>query len=81
MYALPNWFQGSAENKGFKCLEHGLSNEIQSVFRGVQDKYVERILTWFVAHHGSRKTLLGIRLGLPTHTPQPGLPAYSIAFR
>lgn len=62
-YTLPEWFYRSAENRGFVCLEHGLRNDIQTIFCGHQDKYVQRFLAEFGKHYGSRKVLLGIRLG------------------
>jgi hypothetical protein len=62
-YALPEWYHDSPDNKGFACLEHGISNAIQSVFCSTQDRYVERFLMEFGKHYGKRKTLLGVRLG------------------
>ncbi|MBI4605244.1 MAG: hypothetical protein HY721_25050, partial [Planctomycetes bacterium] len=41
-YALPEWYRDSPENRGFQCLEHRLSNDIQSIFCGTQDRFVER---------------------------------------
>jgi hypothetical protein len=62
-YALPAWFHDSEDNAGFVCLEHGMRNDIQSIFCGLQDKYVKRFLAEFGRHYGRRKTLLGVRLG------------------
>lgn len=62
-YALPSWFHDSEDNAGFMCLEHGMRNDIQSIFCGLQDKYVKRFLAEFGRHYGRRKTLLGVRLG------------------
>src|SRR5262249_16493587 len=41
-YTLPAWYHDSSENVGFECLEHGLRNDIQSIFAGTQNRYVER---------------------------------------
>ena len=62
-YTLPDWYYESKENVGFVCLEHGLRNDIQSIFCDNQVKYVRRFLNEFGKHYGSRKALLGIRLG------------------
>src|SRR5581483_5726779 len=48
---------------GFVCLEHGRTNDIQSIFCDNQNKYVRRFLQEFGRHYGSRKALLGVRLG------------------
>src|SRR5581483_10725365 len=62
-YTLPDWYHDSAENVGFVCLEHGRTNDIQSIFCDKQNKYVRRFLQEFGRHYGSRKALLGVRLG------------------
>ncbi|HZT28259.1 MAG TPA: beta-galactosidase [Bryobacteraceae bacterium] len=62
-YTLPEWYHDSKDNIGFVCLEHGLRNDIQSIFAGTQNRYVQRFLAEFGRHYGSRKALLGIRLG------------------
>ena len=62
-YTLPAWYHDSPDNIGFECLEHGLRNDIQSIFAGTQDRYVRRFLAEFGKHYGGRKALLGIRLG------------------
>ncbi len=62
-YALPEWYRASSENRGFQCLEHRLSNEIQSIFCSAQDRFVERFLVELGKHYGTRQTLLGVRLG------------------
>jgi hypothetical protein len=62
-YALPDWYYESKDNRGFECLEHRLSNPIQSIFCGTQDRYVERFLQQLGRHYGERRALLGVRLG------------------
>ncbi len=62
-YALPKWFWESKDNVRFKCLEHGLEDDTQSIFYPAQAKYVRRFLTEFGKHYGGRKALLGVRLG------------------
>lgn len=62
-YTLPDWYHDSNENAGFVCLEHRIANDIQSTFCDNQVKYVQRFLREFGRHYGSRKTLLGVRLG------------------
>ncbi|MCC6588490.1 MAG: beta-galactosidase [Bryobacterales bacterium] len=62
-YALPKWFFDSKDNVRFKCLEHGLEDDTQSIFYPAQAKYAQRFLIEFGKHYGNRKGLLGIRLG------------------
>jgi len=62
-YALPKWFFESKDNVRFKCLEHGLEDDTQSIFYPAQEKYVRRFLAEFGRHYGGRKALLGVRLG------------------
>lgn len=62
-YALPDWFAESSENVGFTCLEHGITNPIQSIWSPYHKRHVERVLEAFGAHYEPTKTLLGVRLG------------------
>jgi hypothetical protein len=62
-YALPKWFWDSKDNVRFKCLEHGLEDDTQSIFYPEQAKYARRFLIEFGRHYGGRKALLGVRLG------------------
>jgi hypothetical protein len=62
-YALPAWLYESTNNVGFKCLEHGLSHDTQTIFHPFQAQYASRFIAEFGRHYGTRKSLLGIRLG------------------
>lgn len=62
-YALPDWFAQSPENVGFVCLEHGLSNPIQSIWSPYHQRHVERVLKAFGDQYEPTNTLLGVRLG------------------
>lgn len=63
-YALPAWLHDSKElNYGFKCLEHGIIHDTQSIFHPFQTEYASRFIAEFGKHYGDRKSLLGIRLG------------------
>jgi len=62
-YALPDWFEASAENIGFKCLEHGIENPIQSIWNPYHGRHVARVLEAFGRHYEPTGTLLGVRLG------------------
>ena len=63
-YALPAWFHDSTNNVGFKCLEHGIVHDTQSIFFPYQAGYASRFIAEFGTHYGGSKALLGIRLGL-----------------
>jgi hypothetical protein len=62
-YALPPWLPGSPDSFGFKCLEHGVVHDTQSIFHPFQTEYASRFIAEFGSHYGNRKSLLGIRLG------------------
>ncbi|MCI0514901.1 beta-galactosidase, partial [candidate division KSB1 bacterium] len=58
-YTLPDWYFQPRENVGFKCLEHGASNPIQTIFCENQTPHVKRFLTEFGKHYEPMKALLG----------------------
>jgi len=62
-YALPDWLHDSKDNVGFKCLEHGIVHDTQSIFYPFQAEYAHRFIAEFGKHYRGRKSLLGIRLG------------------
>lgn len=62
-YAIPEWLHDSKDNFGFKCLEHGIVHDTQSIFQRFQTEYAHRFISEFGRHYGRRKSLLGIRLG------------------
>ncbi|MBI5094242.1 MAG: beta-galactosidase [Candidatus Hydrogenedentes bacterium] len=62
-YTLPDWFYDSDENVGFVCLEHGLSNPIQSIWSPYHQKHVTRFLQEFGKHYEPMRCLQGVRLG------------------
>lgn len=62
-YSLPDWFAESPENVGFVCLEHGLSNPIQSIWSPHHRRHVERVLGALGAHYDGRGVLEAVRLG------------------
>jgi hypothetical protein len=62
-YSLPEWFLASDESVGFVCLEHGLTNPIQSIWSPYHPKYVTRFLRAFGKHYEPMEVLQGVRLG------------------
>ncbi len=62
-YALPAWLHDGPQNFGFKCLEHGIVHDTQSIFQPFQTEYASRFIAEFGKHYAGRKSLLGIRLG------------------
>ena len=62
-YTLPEWFHDSGQNVGFTCLEHGLSNPIQSIWSPHHKQHVTRFLHAFGRHYEPLKCLQGVRLG------------------
>jgi hypothetical protein len=74
-YTLPDWFFESADNEKYKCLEHGVEIEIPTIFGGKQERYVRRFLSEFGKHYGSRRALLGVRLGPSANYGEAQYPA------
>ncbi len=62
-YALPNWFLGGEEDKGFVCLEHGIMNPIQSIWSPYHKRHVTRVLRAFGEQYDGDGSLRGVRLG------------------
>jgi len=62
-YALPDWFAESKENIGFVCLEHGISDPIQSIWSPYHQRHVTRFLKAFGEHYEPMNILQGVRLG------------------
>lgn len=62
-YALPDWFLASPENVGFVCLEHGLTNSIQSIWCPSHRRHVTRVLGAFGRHYEPMGVIEGVRLG------------------
>ena len=63
-YALPAWlFDDPKKNIGFKCLEHGIVHDTQTIFYPEQAVYASDFIARFGEHYGGKKSLLGIRLG------------------
>jgi|GEM_PF-282156 len=62
-YSLPDWFAASGENVGFRCIEHGLDNPIQSIWSPYHKRHVTRVLKAIGEHYGPMNVLEGVRLG------------------
>jgi hypothetical protein len=62
-YTLPEWYHSSPLNIGFECLEHGIRNDIQTIFCENQTPFVQAFLKSFGAHFEPTGSLLGVRLG------------------
>jgi hypothetical protein len=74
-YALPDWFHDSNDFYPYECLEHRIKIDIPTIFNDAQVKYVRRFLSEFGRHYGSRKVLLGVRLGPSANYGEAQYPA------
>jgi hypothetical protein len=74
-YALPDWYFDSEEMEGYRCLEHGITTDIPTIFNDNQVKYVRRFLNEFGKHYASRTVLLGVRLGPSANYGEAQYPA------
>jgi hypothetical protein len=80
-YALPDWMYRSKDDFGFVCLEHGLTNDTQSIFHPFQTEYARRFIHEFGKHYSGRGGLLGIRLGPSGDYGEAQYPARGPGFR
>ncbi len=80
-YSLPAWVHDSTNNVGFKCLEHGLTNDTLSIFYPCQKEYASRFIAEFGKHYGDNKALLGIRLGPSGDYGEAQYPAQGPGYR
>ncbi len=74
-YALPEWFHDSNDFYPYECLEHHIKIDIPTIFNEGQVKYVRRFLSEFGKHYGSRRVLLGVRLGPSANYGEAQYPA------
>ncbi|MBR6740096.1 MAG: beta-galactosidase [Clostridia bacterium] len=63
-YALPEWYREHTEGfVGFSCLEHGLENNVPTIFNDQQTPYVVNYLHELGRHYEGNENVFGIRLG------------------
>jgi len=62
-YALPEWYHDMADFQGFKCLEHGIANNVPTIFNDHQSPYIIDYLHEFGRHYNNNPDVFGCRLG------------------
>lgn len=63
-YALPEWFREEVPGfRGFICLEHGIENNVPTIFNEHQTPYIVNYLHEFSRHYEGNKNVYGVRLG------------------
>ena len=62
-YALPEWYHDGEGFTGFTCLEHGLANNVPTIFNEHQTPYVKRYLHELGKHYEGNDRVFGVRLG------------------
>ncbi|MCL2514220.1 MAG: beta-galactosidase, partial [Oscillospiraceae bacterium] len=63
-YALPEWYREKTEGfTGFRCLEHGMDNNIPTIFNEHQTEHIINYLHAFGKHYEGNKNVFGVRLG------------------
>lgn len=63
-YALPEWFRDEVEGfQGFRCLEHGIENNVPTIFNEHQTPYIVDYLHELGKHYEGNKNVYGVRLG------------------
>ena len=62
-YALPEWYRESEGFTGFKCLEHGIANNVPTIFNDHQTPFIIDYLHAFGEHYKSHDDVFGCRLG------------------
>ena len=74
-YATPKWFQESEHNLYAKCLEHGRSSKIQSIWNPHLPEYVEHFLSRFAEHYKDPSIFESIALGISGNWGEAIFPA------
>lgn len=63
-YALPQWYREETPGfEGFVCLEHGLENNVPTIFNEQQTPYVRHYLHELGRHYNDNPNVFGVRLG------------------
>ncbi|HRK35688.1 MAG TPA: beta-galactosidase, partial [Candidatus Hydrogenedentes bacterium] len=62
-FALPAWYVDSAENVGFRCLEHGAENAVPTIWNAANLQHAKRVLKAFGDHYEPMNILEAVRLG------------------
>lgn len=63
-YALPEWYREHTPGfEGFRCLEHGLENNVPTIFTEQQTPYVKRYIHELGRHFNDNDNVFGVRLG------------------
>lgn len=62
-YALPEWYHDMEGFTGFKCLEHGIANNVPTIFNDHQTPYIIDYLHEFGRHYNNHPDVFGCRLG------------------
>ncbi len=62
-YALPEWYHDMEGFQGFKCLEHGIANNVPTIFNDHQTPYIINYLHEFGKHYNNNPNVFGCRLG------------------
>lgn len=63
-YALPEWYREKTEGfTGFRCLEHGVENNVPTIFNDHQTPYIIDYLHAFGRHYNNNPHVFGCRLG------------------
>ncbi len=63
-YALPEWYREEVEGfTGFKCLEHGMENNVPTIFNDQQTPFIVDYLHELGKHYEGNEKVFGIRLG------------------
>ncbi len=63
-YALPEWYREHTPGfEGFVCLEHGMENNIPTIFSEQQTPFVKRYLHELGKHYNDDPNVFGVRLG------------------
>ena len=62
-FALPPWYFENQEDFGFTCLEHGLGNQVPSIWNAANREHVSRVLKAFGEHYEPMGVLEAVRLG------------------
>lgn len=63
-YATPLWFQAAQGSAGYRCLEHGQSSKVQSLFNPALRPHIDRFLATFAGRYRDSGVIESVLLGI-----------------
>lgn len=63
-YTTPEWFKKSKESVFYKCLEHNIESEVQSIWNPNLSSHIEQFISHFAEHYSPKGVIESVLLGI-----------------